>query len=144
MSLITLDDFKGFDNHREFKIPGIDTTWNIVFNDTFRAKASYIASKVEKLYQKQNDDSYNEKLLAMSDTKRREVINKDLAEYRDACIDGLNELLNDGKAGQQLYDAYSQSTEILAFIIGRLNEECDKALNFEDSQKRMAKYDADR
>lgn len=146
MSLITLDDFSKFDNHKDIKIPGIETTWSIVFNDAFRAKASYIASKVEKLYQKQTDDSYDQKLLAMSDAKRREVIEKDLAEYRDACVSGINELLNDGKAGTQIYDAFGQSTEVLAQIIGKLNDECDKALNVSEqqSQARMARYDTDR
>lgn len=145
MSLIRLDDFKDIDNKGEIKIPRVDTTWNVTFNDEFRKEASFIATKIEKIYQNQSGDDYDKELLKLTESKRKARIAKDLAEYRDACIDGVSSLLNDGKAGKQIYDAYDGSTEVLAQIIERLNEACDKALDLDaqESKERMSKYDAD-
>lgn len=147
MSVIQLDTFKKFNNDAEIKIPGIETTWNVTFDDAYRVKASMIASQVEKLYRKQTDDDYLNKLLDMPDAKRKERLTKDMDEMKTTCINGLNELLNDGKAGQQLYDALGHSTEILAQIIGQLNDSADKTLTVgenEESKRKMSLYDSER
>lgn len=147
MSVIQLDTFKKFNNDAEIKIPGIETTWNVTFDDAYRVKASMIASQVEKLYRKQTDDDYLNKLLDMPDAKRKERLIKDMDEMKTTCINGLNELLNDGKAGQQLYDALGHSTEILAQIIGQLNDSADKTLTVgenEESKRKMSLYDSER
>lgn len=147
MSVIQLDTFKKFNNDAEIKIPGIETTWNVTFDDAYRVKASMIASQVEKLYRKQTDDDYLNKLLDMPDAKRKERLTKDMDEMKTTCINGLNELLNDGKAGQQLYDTLGHSTEILAQIIGQLNESADKTLTVgenEESERKMSLYDSER
>lgn len=147
MSVIQLDTFKKFNNDAKIKIPGIETTWNVTFDDAYRVKASMIASQVEKLYRKQTDDDYLNKLLDMPDAKRKERLTKDMDEMKTTCINGLNELLNDGKAGQQLYDTLGHSTEILAQIIGQLNESADKTLTVgenEESERKMSLYDSER
>lgn len=147
MSVIQLDTFKKFNNDAEIKIPGIETTWNVTFDDAYRVKASMIASQVEKLYRKQTDDDYLNKLLDMPDAKRKERLTKDMDEMKTTCINGLNELLNDGKAGQQLYDTLGHSTEILAQIIGQLNDSADKTLTVgenEESERKMSLYDSER
>lgn len=147
MSVIQLDTFKKFNNEAEIKIPGIETTWNVTFDDAYRVKASMIASQVEKLYRKQTDDDYLNKLLDMPDAKRKERLTKDMDEMKTTCINGLNELLNDGKAGQQLYDTFGHSTEILAQIIGQLNDSADKTLAVgenEESERKMSLYDSER
>ena len=102
MSVIQLDTFKKFNNDAEIKIPGIETNWNVTFDDAYRVKSSMIASQVEKLYRKQNDDDYLNKLLDMPDAKRKERLTKDMDEMITTCNNGLNELGNDGKAGQQI------------------------------------------
>lgn len=147
MSVIQLDTFKKFNNDAKIKIPGIETTWNVTFDDAYRVKSSMIASQVEKLYRKQNDDDYLNKLLDMPDAKRKERLTKDMDEMKTTCINGLNELLNDGKAGQQLYDTLGHSTEILAQIIGQLNDSADKTLAVgenEESERKMSLYDSER
>lgn len=147
MSVIQLDTFKKFNNDAEIKIPGIETTWNVTFDDAYRVKASMIASQVEKLYRKQTDDDYLNKLLDMPDAKRKERLTKDMDEMKTTCINGLNELLNDAKAGQQLYDTLGHSTEILAQIIGQLNDSADKTLTVgenEESERKMSLYDSER
>lgn len=147
MSVIQLDTFKKFNNDAEIKIPGIETTWNVTFDDAYRVKSSMIASQVEKLYRKSNDDDYLNKLLDMPDTKRKERLIKDMDEMKTTCINGLNELLNDGKAGQQLYDTLGHSTEILAQIIGQLNDSADKTLDLnkeEQDKAQMHLYDSER
>ena len=137
MSVIQLDTFKKFNNDAEIKIPGIETNWNVTFDDAYRVKSSMIASQVEKLYRKQNDDDYLNKLLDMPDAKRKERLTKDMDEMKTTCINGLNELLNDGKAGQQ----------ILAQIIGQLNDSADKTLDLnkeEQDKAQMHLYDSER
>ena len=42
MSVIQLDTFKKFNNDAEIKIPGIETTWNVTFDDAYRVKSSMI------------------------------------------------------------------------------------------------------
>lgn len=144
MSVIKLDDFKKIDQNGEIHIPGVETVWTIKFDDTFRAKASLAAAQVQKIYDKQQSDDYQKELLAMPYSRQEAKINKDLADCRDACIKGLNSLLNDGKAGQEIYKVYN-SVEVLAQIIGELNNACDHALDLDtiNSKARMAKYDAD-
>lgn len=145
MSLIKLDDFTKIDNTAEIKLPRVETVWKVTFNDEFRKKASLVASEVQKLYQKQNSKDYEDTLLKMPYSKRKERISKDLDEYRDACFQGINDLLNDGKAGKEIYDAYDGSTEVVAQVIGKLNDACDQALDLDakESKKRMSKYDAE-
>lgn len=147
MSVIKLDNFEKFDNSVEVKIPGVEAPWNVTFDDAYRVKSSMIASQVEKLYRKQTDDDYLNKLLDMPDAKRKERLIKDMDEMKTTCINGLNELLNDGKAGQQLYDTLGHSTEILAQIIGQLNDSADKTLDLnkdEENKAQMHLYDSER
>ena len=38
MSVIQLDTFKKFNNDAKIKIPGIETTWNVTFDDAEKLK----------------------------------------------------------------------------------------------------------
>lgn len=144
MSLIKLDDFKNYNNEGEIKLPGIDQTWKIKFNDKYRIQASLIASEIDKLYREQSKASYEDELLELTPAKRSKRLADDLAEYRDACIDGLNTLLGDEKAGEYIYSRYGESTEICAQIIGKINDAADKILDISKSKEKTAKYDSER
>lgn len=144
MSLIRLDGFKEYNNEGEIKLPGIDKTWKIKFNDKYRVQASFIASQIDKLYREQSKDSYEDELLELTPAKRSKRLADDLAEYRDACIDGLNTLLGDEKAGEYIYNHYGESTEICAQIIGKINDAADKILDISKSKEKTAKYDSER
>ena len=50
MSVIELDGLKNFNNVREIKLPGIENTWKIKFDDNYRVQSSLIATQVDKLY----------------------------------------------------------------------------------------------
>lgn len=142
MSVISLDNFSKFNNEKELKFPGIETTWKVTFDDKYRTEAAFIASKIEKMYEQQSSD-FEDKLLAMSDAKRKVALEKQLDDYKKACIEGLNTLLNDGKAGQQLYDYYGHSTEVLAQIIEAINEAADKTLTMNKEGAKLSEYDAE-
>lgn len=143
MSVISLDNFSKFNNEKELKFPGIETTWKVTFDDKHRTEAAFIASKIEKMYEQQQSSDFEDKLLAMSDAKRKVALEKQLDDYKKACIEGLNTLLNDGKAGQQLYDYYGHSTEVLAQIIEAINEAADKTLTMNKEGAKLSEYDAE-
>lgn len=143
MSVISLDNFSKFNNEKELKFPGIETTWKVTFDDKYRTEAAFIASKIEKMYEQQQSSDFENKLLAMSDAKRKVALEKQLDDYKKACIEGLNTLLNDGKAGQQLYDYYGHSTEVLAQIIEAINEAADKTLTMNKEGAKLSEYDAE-
>lgn len=143
MSVISLDNFGKFNNEKELKFPGIETNWKVTFDDKYRTEAAFIASKIEKMYEQQQSSDFEDKLLAMSDAKRKVALEKQLDDYKKACIEGLNTLLNDGKAGQQLYDYYGHSTEVLAQIIEAINEAADKTLTMNKEGAKLSEYDAE-
>lgn len=143
MSVISLDNFSKFNNEKKLKFPGIETTWKVTFDDKYRTEAAFIASKIEKMYEQQQSSDFEDKLLAMSDAKRKVALEKQLDDYKKACIEGLNTLLNDGKAGQQLYDYYGHSTEVLAQIIEAINEAADKTLTMNKEGAKLSEYDAE-
>ena len=143
MSVISLDNFKKFNNEKELKFPGIETAWKVTFDDKYRTEAAFVASKIEKMYEQQQSSDFEDKLLAMSDAKRKVALEKQLDDYKKACIEGLNTLLNDGKAGQQLYDYYGHSTEVLAQIIEAINEAADKTLTMNKEGAKLSEYDAE-
>lgn len=143
MSVISLDNFSKFNNEKELKFPGIETTWKVTFDDKYRTEAAFIASKIEKMYEQQQSSDFEDKLLAMSDAKRKVALEKQLDDYKKACIEGLNTLLNDGKAGQQLYDHFGHSTEVLAQIIEAINEAADKTLTMNKEGAKLSEYDAE-
>ena len=60
MSVIELDGLKNFNNVREIKLPGIENTWKIKFDDNYRVQSSLIATQVDKLYQEQSSDDYED------------------------------------------------------------------------------------
>ena len=74
---------------------------------------------------------------------RKKALEKQLGDYKDACIEGINTLLHDGKAGQQLYDHFGHSTEVLAQIIEAINEAADKTLTLDNDLQALSKYDAE-
>lgn len=143
MSVISLDNFKKFNNEKELKFPGIETAWKVTFDDKYRTEAAFVASKIEKMYKEQQSSDLEDKLLAMTDSARKKALEKQLGDYKDACIEGINTLLHDGKAGQQLYDHFGHSTEVLAQIIEAINEAADKTLTLDNDRQALSKYDAE-
>lgn len=147
MSVINLDNFKNFDNVGEAKLPNVDKTWKVKFNDDFRLKASLIAAEVQKLFQEQSDPDYQDEILDMAPAERKKALTSDLKKIKKATIEGVNDLLDDPEAGEEVYKAYGESTEAVAYLIGSLNDSADKALDLdkeEESKEKMSKYDAER
>lgn len=144
MSVIELDGLKNFNNVREIKLPGIENTWKIKFDDNYRVQSSLIATQVDKLYQEQSSDGYEDELLDLSPAERRKRLASDMNKFKKACVDGLSALLQDDEAGEEIYKAMGNSTEICAQIIGKINQTADEVLNVAKDEERTAKYDTER
>lgn len=144
MSVIELDGLKNFNNVREIKIPGIENTWKIKFDDNYRVQSSLIATQVDKLYQEQSSDDYEDELLDLSPAERRKRLASDMNKFKKACVDGLSALLQDDEAGEEIYKAKGNSTEICAQIIGKINQTADEVLNVAKDEEKTAKYDTER
>lgn len=144
MAVIELDGFKNFENTREIRIPGIDEKWTVKFDDQYRVQSSLIASEVDKLYRKQSSDEYEDELLELAPADRKKRLTSDLAKFKKVCVEGLNTLLQDDKAGELIYSTLGESTEICAQIIGKINEQADKVLNVSKDEEEASKYDTER
>lgn len=144
MAVIELDGFKKFSNEREIKLPGIDKTWKVKFDDQYRVQSSLIASEVDKLYRKQSSDEYEDELLELAPADRKKRLTSDLAKLKKVCVEGLNTLLQDDKAGELIYSTLGESTEICAQIIGKINDQADKVLNVSKDEEEASKYDTER
>lgn len=144
MAVIELDGLKNFNNEREIKLPNIEKTWKIKFDDNYRVQSSLIASQVDKLYQEQSSDDYEDELLDLAPAERRKRLTSDLAKLKKACVDGLSNLLQDDDAGEEIYKAMGESTEICAQIIAKINETADKVLNVSKDEEEASKYDTER
>lgn len=144
MSVIELDGLKNFNNVREIKLPGIENTWKIKFDDNYRVQSSLIATQVDKLYQEQSSDDYEYELLDLSPAERRKRLASDMNKFKKACVDGLSALLQDDEAGEEIYKAMGNSTEICAQIIGKINQTADEVLNVAKDEEKTAKYDTER
>ncbi|MBI1695153.1 hypothetical protein [Lactobacillus crispatus] len=144
MAVIELDGFKKFSNEREIKLPGIDKTWKVKFDDQYRIQSSLIASEVDKLYRKQSSDEYEDELLELAPADRKKRLTSDLAKFKKVCVDGLSALLQDDGAGEEIYEAKGNSTEICAQIIGKINQTADEVLNVSKDEEEASKYDTER
>lgn len=144
MAVIELDGFKKFSNEREIKLPGIDKTWKVRFDDQYRVQSSLIASEVDKLYRKQSSDEYEDELLELAPADRKKRLTSDLAKFKKVCVDGLSALLQDDGAGEEIYEAKGNSTEICAQIIGKINQTADEVLNVSKDEEEASKYDTER
>lgn len=144
MAVIELDGFKKFSNEREIKLPGIDKTWKVKFDDQYRVQSSLIASEVDKLYRKQSSDEYEDELLELAPADRKKRLTSDLAKFKKVCVDGLSTLLQDDGAGEEIYEAKGNSTEICAQIIGKINQTADEVLNVSKDEEETSKYDTER
>lgn len=144
MAVIELDGFKKFSNEREIKLPGIDKTWKVKFDDQYRVQSSLIASEVDKLYRKQSSDEYEDELLELAPADRKKRLTSDLAKFKKVCVDGLSTLLQDDGAGEEIYEAKGNSTEICAQIIGKINQTADEVLNISKDEEEASKYDTER
>ncbi|NRO47700.1 hypothetical protein IMAU30132_00050 [Lactobacillus helveticus] len=147
MSLIRLDEFKDYSNEREIKLPGIDKTWKVKFDDQYRVQSGLIASEVDKLYREQSSSNYEDELLKLTQAERKKRLTADLNKFKKTCVDGLSTLLQDDKAGEEIYEAMGDSTEICAQIIGKLNDICEKALDVtkqKEEDGKASKYDTER
>lgn len=144
MAVIELDGFKKFSNEREIKLPGIDKTWKVKFDDQYRIQSSLIASEVDKLYRKQSSDEYEDELLELAPADRKKRLTSDLAKFKKVCVDGLSTLLQDDGAGEEIYEAKGNSTEICAQIIGKINQTADEVLNVSKDEEEASKYDTER
>ncbi|MBI1704679.1 hypothetical protein [Lactobacillus crispatus] len=144
MAVIELDGFKKFSNEREIKLPGIDKTWKVKFDDQYRIQSSLIASEVDKLYRKQSSDEYEDELLELAPADRKKRLTSDLAKFKKVCVDGLSALLQDDGAGEKIYEAKGNSTEICAQIIGKINQTADEVLNVSKDEEEASKYDTER
>lgn len=144
MAVIELDGFKKFSNEREIKLPGIDKTWKVKFDDQYRVQSSLIASEVDKLYRKQSSDEYEDELLELAPADRKKRLTSDLAKFKKVCVDGLSTLLQDDGAGEEIYEATGNSTEICAQIIGKINQTADEVLNVSKDEEETSKYDTER
>lgn len=144
MAVIELDGFKKFSNEREIKLPGIDKTWKVKFDDQYRVQSSLIASEVDKLYREQSSSNYEDELLKMTPAERKKRLTADLGKFKKACVEGLNTLLQDDKAGELIYSTLGESTEICAQIIGKINDQADKVLNVSKDEEEASKYDTER
>lgn len=144
MAVIELDGFKKYSNEREIKLPGIDKTWKVKFDDQYRVQSSLIASEVDKLYRKQSSDEYEDELLELAPADRKKRLTSDLAKFKKACVDGLSALLQDDGAGEEIYEAKGNSTEICAQIIGKINQTADEVLNVSKDEEEASKYDTER
>lgn len=144
MAVIELDGLKNFNNVREIKLPGIENTWKIKFDDNYRVQSSLIATQVDKLYQEQSSDDYEDELLDLSPAERRKRLASDMNKFKKACVDGLSALLQDDEAGEEIYKAMGNSTEICAQIIGKINQTADEVLNATKDEEKTAKYDTER
>ncbi len=147
MSLIRLDGFKDYSNEREIKLPGIDKTWKVKFDDQYRVQSGLIASEVDKLYREQSSSNYEDELLKLTLAERKKRLAADLNKFKKTCVDGLSTLLQDDKAGEEIYEAKGNSTEICAQIIGKLNDICEKVLDVtkqKEEDGKASKYDTER
>lgn len=144
MAVIELDGLNNFNNVREIKLPGIENTWKIKFDDNYRVQSSLIATQVDKLYQEQSSDDYEDELLDLSPAERRKRLASDMNKFKKACVDGLSALLQDDEAGEEIYKAMGNSTEICAQIIGKINQTADEVLNVAKDEEKTAKYDTER
>lgn len=144
MAVIELDGFKKFSNECEIKLPGIDKTWKVKFDDQYRVQSSLIASEVDKLYRKQSSDEYEDELLELAPADRKKRLTSDLAKFKKVCVDGLSALLQDDGAGEEIYEAKGNSTEICAQIIGKINQTADEVLNVSKDEEEVSKYDTER
>lgn len=144
MAVIELDGFKKFSNEREIKLPGIDKNWKVKFDDQYRIQSSLIASEVDKLYRKQSSDEYEDELLELAPADRKKRLTSDLAKFKKVCVDGLSALLQDDGAGEEIYEAKGNSTEICAQIIGKINQTADEVLNVSKDEEEASKYDTER
>lgn len=147
MAVIELDGFKKFSNEREIKLPGIDKTWKVKFDDQYRVQSSLIASEVDKLYREQSSSNYEDELLKMTPAERKKRLTADLGKFKKACVDGLSTLLQDDKAGEEIYEAMGESTEVCAQIIGKINDICEKVLDVtkqKEENDKASKYDTER
>lgn len=147
MAVIELDGFKNFSNEREIKLPGIDKTWKVKFDDQYRVQSALISSEVDKLYREQSSSNYEDELLKMTRAERKKRIAADLGKFKKVCVDGLNALLQDDKAGEEIYEAKGGSTEICAQIIGKINDACEKVLDVtkqKEEDNKASKYDTER
>ncbi|CDI58599.1 hypothetical protein VKX94_02025 [Lactobacillus helveticus] len=147
MSLIRLDGFKDYSNEREIKLPGIDKTWKVKFDDQYRVQSGLIASEVDKLYREQSSSNYEDELLKLTQAERKKRLTADLNKFKKTCVDGLSTLLQDDKAGEEIYEAKGDSTEICAQIIGKLNDICEKVLDVtkqKEEDGKASKYDTER
>lgn len=144
MAVIELDGLKKFSNEREIKLPGIDKTWKVKFDDQYRVQSSLIASEVDKLYRKQSSDEYEDELLELAPADRKKRLTSDLAKFKKVCVDGLSALLQDDGAGEEIYEAKGNSTEICAQIIGKINQTADEVLNVSKDEEEASKYDTER
>ena len=144
MAVIELDGLKNFNNVREIKLPGIENTWKIKFDDNYRVQSRLIATQVDKLYQEQSSDDYEDELLDLSPAERRKRLASDMNKFKKACVDGLSALLQDDEAGEEIYKAMGNSTEICAQIIGKINQTADEVLNVAKDEEKTAKYDTER
>ena len=144
MAVIELDGFKKFSNEREIKLPGIDKTWKVKFDDQYRVQSSLIASEVDKLYRKQSSDEYEDELLELAPADRKKRLTSDLAKFKKVCVDGLSALLQDDGAGEEIYEAKGNTTEICAQIIGKINQTADEVLNVSKDEEEASKYDTER
>ena len=144
MSVIELDGLKNYNNERENNLPGIENTWKIKFDDNYRVQSSLIATQVDKLYQEQSSDDYEDELLDLSPAERRKRLASDMNKFKKACVDGLSALLQDDEAGEEIYKAMGNSTEICAQIIGKINQTADEVLNVAKDEEKTAKYDTER
>lgn len=144
MAVIELDGFKKFSNEREIKLPGIDKTWKVKFDDQYRVQSSLITSEVDKLYRKQSSDEYEDELLELAPADRKKRLTSDLAKFKKVCVDGLSALLQDDGAGEEIYEAKGNSTEICAQIIGKINQTADEVLNISKDEEEASKYDTER
>lgn len=144
MAVIELDGLKNFNNVREIKLPGIENTWKIKFDDNYRVQSSLIATQVDKLYQEQSSDDYEDELLDLSPAERRKRLASDMNKFKKACVNGLSALLQDDEAGEEIYKAMGNSTEICAQIIGKINQTADEVLNVAKDEEKTAKYDTER
>lgn len=147
MSLIKLDGFKDYSNEREIKLPGIDKTWKVKFDDQYRVQSGLIASEVDKLYREQSSSNYEDELLELTPAERKKRLTADLNKFKKTCVDGLSTLLQDDKAGEEIYETMGNSTEICAQIIGKLNDICEKVLDVtkqKEEDGKASKYDTER
>ena len=97
-----------------------------------------------KRNRKQSSDEYEDELLELAPADRKKRLTSDLAKFKKVCVDGLSALLQDDGAGEEIYEAKGNSTEICAQIIGKINQTADEVLNVSKDEEEASKYDTER